>query len=130
MSSFLDPLNLAPNTLTQPILSGWSMFTVNEGNSSAPATEQRVVAQASYGRQIGRMMDVVEVLLTEADRSGWSAEAAKAVKDFETLKASIDDIKRKAQEDRQARLIEDLQALRRRDRAQFDAVIQAVTISS
>lgn len=129
MSSFLDPFNLAPNTLTQSILPGWSLFTVNESNSTAPETEQRIVARDSYGRQIGRMMDVIEVLLGGIDSEALSEEAQKAVAGFEALKTRIDETKADAQKERQARLIEDLQALKRRDQAQFDAIIQAVTLT-
>ncbi len=40
---------------SQPILPGWSFgnVTVNEANSNAPDNEQRIVAEKSYGQQIG-----------------------------------------------------------------------------
>lgn len=118
--------NLAPNTLTQSILPGLSFMTVNEGNSSAPGTEQRIVANDSYGRQIGRMMDVIELLLREAPSD--DAAFISAVTDFQHMKTRIDETKLEAQKDRQDRLIEDLLALKRRDEMQFKAIIQAVTL--
>ncbi len=63
MSMWSSWFGLAPNSLTQSILPDWSFMTINENNSSAPGTEQKIVSQDSYGRQIGRMMDVLEVLV-------------------------------------------------------------------
>src|SRR4051812_6889679 len=40
-----------PESLTQPILPGWT-FNINSNNSSAPETEVEVVARHSYGRQL------------------------------------------------------------------------------
>ncbi len=124
--SWFDPSTWPANTLSQSILPGWSLFTVNENNSSAPATEQRIVAGDSYGRQIGRMMDVLELLLRDTPSN--DPAFVSAVTDFEHMKTRIDEIKIDAQEARQARLIEDLLALKRRDETQFKAVIQAVTV--
>ena len=49
---------LTPDNLAQPILPGWT-FNINSGNSTAPQTEVDVVAKHSYGRQIGRMSDLL-----------------------------------------------------------------------
>ena len=59
---------LAPQTLTQPINPGWSfgnVINVTSSNSSSPDTEREIVSRHSYGRQIGRMMDAIELLLEE-----------------------------------------------------------------
>ncbi len=126
MAGLFPWLDLAPDTLNQSILPGWSFMTVNEGNSSAPGTEQRIVAGDSYGRQIGRMMDVMAFMLngTPTDDPAF----AKALTDFKDMKAKIDEIKLDAQKARQDRLIEDLLALKRRNETQFNAIIQAVTL--
>jgi hypothetical protein len=132
MSAFfpwLDPSNwpsTAHSNLSQSILPGWSFFTVNEGNSSAPDTERRIVAQDSYGRQIGRLMDVVEILVKEAEKSNPALKGDKCVKDLADLKARIDEAKQDAQKARQDRLIEDLLALKDKDKEKFAAVIAAV----
>ncbi|MDT4840432.1 hypothetical protein FQZ97_742550 [compost metagenome] len=47
------PLQLAPTSLTQPILPNWSfhLFNVNLGSSSNPAVEQAALEKVgSYGR--------------------------------------------------------------------------------
>src|SRR5918993_3209381 len=50
---------LAPSQLSQPINPGWSFgnLIVNESNSSAPSTELAIVAEESYGRQMGKLLD-------------------------------------------------------------------------
>jgi len=124
---WLDWTGFAPANLTQSILPGWSFLTVNEGNSSAPDTERRIVAQDSYGRQIGQLMEIVELLLKRAEiadpRLGKDEEVVK----FTALKDRIDAIKHEAQKARQDRLIEDLQALKIQDRDRFDTILKTVT---
>ncbi|CAL4869054.1 hypothetical protein MMA231_03345 [Asticcacaulis sp. MM231] len=132
MSAFfpwLDPNNwpsIAPANLNQPILPGWSFFTVNESNSSAPDTERRIVSQDSYGRQIGRLMDVVDVLVKEAEKVNPTLKDDTRVKALEELKGRIDLAKQAAQAARQDRLIEDLLALKDKDKDRFAAVMAAV----
>ncbi len=124
MSMWSSWFGLAPNSLTQSILPDWSFMTINENNSSAPGTEQKIVSQDSYGRQIGRMMDVLEVLVAREP----SLKDNDAVKAFEDLRARVDTAKKEAEKARQDRLVEDLLALKRKDEAQFKAVIQAVSL--
>jgi hypothetical protein len=52
---------VAPQQLSQPINPGWSFgnIIVNDHNSSAPSTEQAIIAEESYGRQIGKLPDAV-----------------------------------------------------------------------
>ena len=120
--SWLDPTTwptMAPNALTQSILPGWSLFTVNETNSTDPATEQRVLAGNSYGRQIGRMMDVLQILV-ERDPSLAGTEAGKAFEDlYEAVRKAKDD----ARDDRLKKLMADLEALKIEDPTAFDALI-------
>jgi hypothetical protein len=60
------PLQLAPGSLTQPILPNWSfnLFSVNLGATSNPQVEQQVLEQVgSYGRQIGHLAEALEVVI-------------------------------------------------------------------
>jgi hypothetical protein len=67
MYSRTAPLpSLAPQALSQPILPGWlfaNSINVTEENSSSPETEREIVAQYSYGRQLGRIIDVLSELI-------------------------------------------------------------------
>jgi hypothetical protein len=56
---------LAPDALAQTINPWTAVVNINSNNSTAPDTEQSVVARHSYGRQLGRMMDVVGLLVDD-----------------------------------------------------------------
>lgn len=66
MESVFMPLQLAPSTLTQPILPGWSfnLFSVNLGATSNAAVEQEAMQNVgSYGKQIGHLAEALEVVI-------------------------------------------------------------------
>jgi hypothetical protein len=66
MANVYMPLQLAPGSLTQPILSNWSfnLFSVNLGATSNAKVEQRVLEQVgSYGKQIGHLAEALEVVI-------------------------------------------------------------------
>ena len=57
---------LAPTSLTQPILPNWQfhLFNVNLGASSNPVVEQAALARVgSYGRQIGHLAEALELVV-------------------------------------------------------------------
>ena len=124
--SWLDPTTWPStwpsNTFSQSILPGWSLFTVNETNSSDPATEQRVVAGNSYGRQIGRMMDVLDELV-KANPTVAKSDAGIA---FETLRKDVQTAKDDAKTDRLTKLMADLKALKTDDPKAFKTLIDEV----
>jgi len=103
---------LAPQQLVQPINTGWTFgnVIVNEQNSTAPDTEQQIVRRHSYGRQIGRVMDAVELLLDQADAK---TRADPRAKHFVALQRDVKDIKREQSAARLRRLRDELVALRR-----------------
>ena len=96
-----------PKVLEQTILPGWT-FAINNVNSSAPQTEVEVVARHSYGRQLGRIEDVLDLLLRTRD----DLAADQRVVDFGKLKIEIDAAKTKAAEDRLDQIRADLASLR------------------
>lgn len=66
VESVFMPLQLAPTTLTQPILPNWSfnLFSVNLGATSNAAVEQDVLQNVgSYGKQIGHLAEALEVVV-------------------------------------------------------------------
>lgn len=66
MANLYMPLQLAPSSLTQPILSNWSfnLFSVNLGATSNAKVEQQVIEQVgSYGKQIGHLTEALEVVI-------------------------------------------------------------------
>ncbi|MFT3955922.1 MAG: hypothetical protein QM722_16485 [Piscinibacter sp.] len=100
-------MQLAPNTLVQPILPGWTL-NVNAFNSSAPQTEADVLQKHSYGRQLGRISEALAVLVDARDPKAADARFA----DFRKMKGEIDDIKAGNAQARVARLLADLDLLK------------------
>lgn len=111
-------VQLAPDALQQSINSGWSFgnVNVNSNNSSAPATELAIVARESYGRQLGRLMDAVEVLVRRLPAaSATDAGDEQALADFEETRRSVAAAKDAARRQRVERLAADLTWLSEHD---------------
>lgn len=100
-----------PDQLTQPILPGWTL-NVNSNNSTAPTTEADIVARHSYGRQLGRISDALDLLITE--RHGRMPKD-KRFTDFLAMKHEIDGIKRDAAAARIEQMTSDLALLEAQD---------------
>lgn len=67
MSNFYMPVQLSPTSLHQPILPNgtFSLFQINVGATSNAAVEQAALERVgSYGKQIGRLAEALEVLIT------------------------------------------------------------------
>lgn len=110
----------APEHLTQSILPGWSLISVNQGNSSAPDTEQAIVAKASYGRQIGTIMDALDVLVKEVAPEPADKGDQGALDKFKGLVKEIDATKAEAAAARVARLRSDLESLEKHNPKEFE----------
>lgn len=112
----------APANLNQPILPGWT-FNINSHNSTAPQTEVDVVAKHSYGRQIGRVSDALELLIEE--RLGKTPKDKRFL-DFLTMKSEIDQVKQDAAAIRVEQITKDLALLKARDQEQYVRVRDAL----
>lgn len=109
----------------QPILPGWSFggVTINEMNSHAPETEQRIVAEKSYGQQIGILLDGLAALAGDPGRE--KPETTKALAEVQALEKRVSAIKAEAAEARIERMIADLDALRRRPESEAYRAVAA-----
>ncbi|MCF3642242.1 hypothetical protein LXM94_19925 [Rhizobium sp. TRM95111] len=74
-----------------------SLFHIDLGPSGDPDVEAEVLSDvASYGRQIGRMQDVLLVLVDRLEKAGGLSEREEvAIGDFKALTREIDGIKRR-----------------------------------
>ncbi len=62
----------------------YGLVNINLGRSSDPDLEQQILDEVgSYGRQLGRIGDVVEVLLRAVDPKKLSDDDQKKVRDFQ-----------------------------------------------
>jgi hypothetical protein len=103
--------SLAPQVLTQPILPGWLVannINVTEENSSSPETEREIVTKYSYGRQLGRVIDVLGDLIEK-----WPGGAPDdpSVQRFAELRDDVEEIKA----ERISRAISDLAEMKQRN---------------
>ena len=69
---------------------------MNAQNSADPAVEQEIVEQVSYGRQLGRILEAVEVLVAKVDRNTLSREERRALEGFDEIVEIVDRAKRSA----------------------------------
>jgi hypothetical protein len=95
-------LSLAPARLTQTInpwtFSLGSLFTINLGDSADPELESRILDKGgSYGRQIGRLGDVLGILLAVAEKkkdfADLSEDDRKKIEDFKSQLKRVEDLK-------------------------------------
>ena len=74
----------------------FSWFTVNLGRSSAPEVEADILENVgSYGRQLGRISEVLEVLVNKLPRDTLTDDERAAVEDFSAQMREIKRIKEK-----------------------------------
>lgn len=78
--------------ITMPSFSGaqFGLFNINLGGSGDPALEQEMLDQVgSYGRQLGRICEVMEVMLDHMESSKPIDPKSKAVTVFREMAAAI-----------------------------------------
>ena len=117
--------SFAQQKLSQPINPGWTFGNViiNDQNSSAPQTEQTILAEESYGRQIGKLLDAVYQLIQERPGGG---DTNKAFRDVTALRAKVERLKCEAAATRIDQLRRDLELLRASDRKAFDEQVRVL----
>jgi hypothetical protein len=111
----------APENLEQQILRGWifgPVVTINERNSAAPEVEAAVLQTKSYGRQLGQIVDALQVLIDERAQTG--APQNSEIDKFTTMKQEIDRIKAATAATQVQQLGNDLAILKKQDRAEYD----------
>ena len=126
LRSWSETMRSLPQSLTQAINPGWSFgpsFTLNSGNSSAPQTEIEVLQRHSYGRQLGRISEALELLIEERARS---SPKDKRFDDFLKMKAEIDVVKLDAAAARVDSLRSDLAALKTSRPAEYKKLKDAL----
>jgi hypothetical protein len=95
-------------------------FNVNVAGSANPQLEKRIGSQYSYGRQLGRMLDVLAPLV-DANEPLLRKQAGKKLDDFRKMAADIERMKERPVED----VVDDVR--RWRKSADFRAKLEALT---
>jgi hypothetical protein len=107
---FLSPWQSDPDSLSQQILPGWAFgnIIVNGNNSSAPAAELAIVAKESYGRQVGKLLDAVVMLIEQCTHG----ERPEAFTEIISLRKKIEKIKEESARRSLEQVARDLQTLK------------------
>lgn len=102
----------------------WASFSIIQyvGRTDEPRLEKEIVSsQASYGKQLNALIEVVALLVDESRE----VKEARQAKEFLALKSSIDDLKASKRATRIALLTKQLQSLLDEDKAEADTHPQA-----
>ena len=76
--------------------SSFSLINVNLGRSADPDLEQEILAEVgSYGRQLGRMGEAMQVLVDRLDRSTLDEAERHAIEAFEVQLREIEQLKQR-----------------------------------
>lgn len=83
--------------LFNPTGGQYGLININLGQSSEPKVEEEVLSDVgTYGKQLGRIGDVLIVLLAHFHpRQPLSADETKAIEDLKAMLAKVADIKAK-----------------------------------
>jgi hypothetical protein len=85
--------------------------------------EQRIITQvASYGRQLGRLVDAVDVLARQQPRHGLSEADVRALDQLHELAERIAWIKEQKALDHVDRIVTEVQALSRHPKTNAEAI--------
>lgn len=88
-------------------------ININASRAGDAGLEQRIVSEvASYGRQLGRVLDALDVLIRNDRRGRLAPEDQQALESLEALRAEIEAVKARAAADHVDRLIAQIRALR------------------
>jgi len=86
---------------------------INTNGSGDPELERRITDQvASYGRQLGRVLDALDVLIRHTDLANLGQQDRHAVDELLRLRADVEAVKVKAAADDVDRLVAQIHALR------------------
>jgi hypothetical protein len=75
------------------------LLNVNIAGSANPALEKRIGSQYSYGRQLGRILDVLAPLVAQNEQALRERAGDAAVEDFQEMAQRIERMKRRSVED-------------------------------
>ena len=89
-------------------------ININTSQAGDPALERRIVEEvASYGRQLGRLLDAVDVLIRRDTPGKLTRGDQRALDELQALRAEIDATKQRSAAGQVDRLVAEIRALRR-----------------
>lgn len=128
-SASLFPFNYWLNQSFDLMKNSGQLGIINiSGNASNdPDIEREVIENvATYGRQLGRISEVLEALLRRADTAQWTGDEAHALEDFTSMVRDIEAVKNgrlPATTENVNSLIDSINALKDVDRVEYDRIV-------
>jgi len=99
------------------------LLNINATRSGDPELEQRIITQvASYGRQLGWLLEAVDVLARRQSRRGLGEADLHTLDQVHTLAEQVTALKEQAALDHIDRIVADVQALTRDPQANAEAI--------
>jgi hypothetical protein len=99
------------------------LININATRTNDPQLEQRIITEvASYGRQLGRLLDAVDVLAARQSHEGLDESEVHALDQLRKLAEEVAAVKQQAVHDRIDRIVADVQALSREPQANAGAI--------
>ena len=99
------------------------LLNINAMRSGDPELEQRIITQvASYGRQLGWLIEAVDVLARRQSRHGLDEADIRALDQLHELAAQVTAVKEQAALDQLDRIVAEVQALSRDPEANAEAI--------
>jgi hypothetical protein len=123
VSQVINPWSWMNNSMGQ-----FGYININQTVSSNRELEREIVTRvAGYGKQLGRITDVIDVLLSKLPRTGLDAADRKAIEDYRDMTDGIAAVKAgygAPTEESVDRLIAGVRFLRDRDPAAYRAIVE------
>jgi hypothetical protein len=99
------------------------LLNINATRSGDPGLEQRIITQvASYGRQLGRLVEAVDVLARRQSRRGLGEADIRALDQLHDLAERIAAVKEQEALEQVDRIVSEVRALSRDPQANAEAI--------
>ena len=110
--------------ITSSIGGQLGLLNINATRSGDPGLEQRIITQvASYGRQLGQLIDAVDVLVAQRQlRQDLSEADIRALDQLQALAKQIAAVKEQKAHDHVDRIVTEVQALSRHPETNAEAI--------
>ncbi|MGH3771089.1 MAG: hypothetical protein ACRDRW_06805 [Pseudonocardiaceae bacterium] len=109
--------------VTQDISPSFGLVNINNTSSGDPELEKRIITQvASYGRQLGKLVEAVDVLVQRQSGGGFGEADIHALEQLHQLAKRIAEVKEEATLDQVDRIVSDVRALSRDPEANAEAI--------
>ena len=112
------------------LMSQIGFININLTKSSDPEMERRITENvAGYGKQLGRVIEVLDALLVNSATAGWSADQKKALVDFFEMAKEIAAVKGDYMAPTAAnidRFLEGIRQLKKTDEKEYGEVVERI----